>query len=534
MGRIREFFSKIKGAWDGLSRLRKTSIIIILVSLLIALIVYPLTIGKTEYLPVFTNLSIQDSAQIVDTLEDQNFTDYKIADGGSTILAPADQVDTLRISLAMEGTLPNSGKGYELFDDTSYSMTDADRRIMYQRALEGELERSIQSLDEVERARVHLVLSEDSIFVKEKEPSTASIILTLKPGKALEAKQILGIISLVSGAVKDLPEENVRVVDSRANLLSQGITTNSDDIWDKQNSGQRMNIEREFELSLKEDLRKMLEMVFGGGKVIVSVNADLDFDAEETTSITYNPQGVIRSEQTKIYQSGPDSGKAEGGSPIDDNTQNVIDEDGNPANGGSYSRETIVNYEIGEMTQYTKKAPGKIRRLSTSVVYDGELSVERKESMLNIIRAATGFDESRGDLISVEGVAFDRSIQKEIEDLIAKEEAARKAEQDRQAALRRTILLYGGIGLAGAILLIFLLLLLVRGKEKTKARASEMNSLFAATIDDPLPIDELLRKVTQEKESEDIKLEKGIRDYAKENPEQMINLIRAWIIEDER
>ncbi len=220
MGRIREFFSKIKGAWDGLSRLRKTSIIIILVSLLIALIVYPLTIGKTEYLPVFTNLSIQDSAQIVDTLEDQNFTDYKIADGGSTILAPADQVDTLRINLAMEGTLPNSGKGYELFDDTSYSMTDADRRIMYQRALEGELERSIQSLDEVERARVHLVLSEDSIFVKEKEPSTASIILTLKPGKALEAKQILGIISLVSGAVKDLPEENVRVVDSRANLLS--------------------------------------------------------------------------------------------------------------------------------------------------------------------------------------------------------------------------------------------------------------------------------------------------------------------------
>lgn len=102
MGRIREFFSKIKGAWDGLSRLRKTSIIIILVSLLIALIVYPLTIGKTEYLPVFTNLSIQDSAQIVDTLEDQNFTDYKIADGGSTILAPADQVDTLRINLAME------------------------------------------------------------------------------------------------------------------------------------------------------------------------------------------------------------------------------------------------------------------------------------------------------------------------------------------------------------------------------------------------------------------------------------------------
>lgn len=202
--------------------------------------------------------------------------------------------------------------------------------------------------------------------------------------------------------------------------------------------------------------------------------------------------------------------------------------------GGSYSRETIVNYEIGEMTQYTKKAPGKIRRLSTSVVYDGELSVERKESMLNIIRAATGFDESRGDLISVEGVAFDRSIQKEIEDLIAKEEAARKAEQDRQAALRRTILLYGGIGLAGAILLIFLLLLLVRGKEKTKARASEMNSLFAATIDDPLPIDELLRKVTQEKESEDIKLEKGISDYAKENPEQMIDLIRAWIIEDER
>ncbi|HZK34814.1 MAG TPA: flagellar basal-body MS-ring/collar protein FliF [Bacillota bacterium] len=535
MGQLKDFFAKTRTKWGELSKSKRMSIIILLGSLLIAVLVFTLTLGKTEYVPVFTNLSMQDSAQIIESLEDQKFNNYRLADGGASILVPADNVDKLRIDLAMDGTLPNSGTGYELFDDTDYSMTDADRKIMYQRALQGELERSIQSLEEVERARVHLVLTEDSIFVREKEPSTGSIILTLKAGQTLEPRQILGIISLVSGAVKDLPEENIRVVDSRANLLSQGIAGINNDPWGQQNTGQRMDIEREFELGLKEDLRQMLEMVFGAGRVLVNVNADLDFDSEESTTITYNPQGVIRSEQTRINRNeGSYVGEGEGGSPIDDNTQNVIEEDEDYVNTGGYSRESIINYEIGEMTTYSKKAPGTIKRVSTSVVYDGDLSDERKQSMLNIVMAATGFDETRGDLINVEGVAFDTSIQKEIEDLIAREEAARIADQESQAALRRSFLLYGSIGLAGAVLLIFILMLALRTRDRNRASADEVGSLFATTIDEPLPIDELLKQAAQEEASEDSLIERDIREFAQENPEQMTELIRAWILEDER
>jgi len=441
----------------------------------------------------------------------------------------ADQVDRLRLDLAIDGILPDKGTGFELFDNASVTMTDSDRKILYQRALEGELERSIESLEEVERARVHIALAEDSIFIKDKKPATASIILTLKQGRSLAPKQILGIISLVSGAVKDLPEENVRVVDSKANLLSEGIIGLGDDFWGEQNTGRLMELENQFELGLKEDLRKMLEQVFGAGKVVVNVNADLDFDSEESTIITYDPQGVVRSEQTRIiYNGGLPTGS--GGSPIDENS-NVIDENGNPVTGGSSSHETTKNYEIGEKTTYTKKAPGEVKRICTSVVYDGKLDDNMKQAITNIVMAATGFDDKRGDLINVEGVSFDTSLKDEIAKLIAKEEEERKALQAAEAARLRRTLIYGGSGISGAVLLSIILLFIMQSR-KGSMRANEVTSMFAATIDEPLPVEDIMKKVSEDKAAEDPEIK--IKNFAKNNPDKMTDLIRAWILEDER
>ena len=261
MGGLAEIWNRIKTSWSNLGRNKKIAIIVVLCSVFIAVLVFALTSNKTEYVPMFTNLDIQDSSEIVATLEGMNFTDYKIEDNGSTILVPKQNVDRLRLDLAIEGVLPDSGEGFELFDESSYAMTDADREILYQRALQGELERSIQSLEEVEKARVHLALSQESIFVREKEPASASIILTLKDNKTLSPEQIRGIISLVSGAVKNLPEENVRIVDSNANLLSKGVLEDEDPFKSPGGTNKLMELEKQFENSIKNDLETMLEQV---------------------------------------------------------------------------------------------------------------------------------------------------------------------------------------------------------------------------------------------------------------------------------
>lgn len=529
MEKIKELFDKIKKGWKGLSKSKKYAIIIILCSLIIAMIVYYCVFGKKKYVPIFTNLEMDDSAEIVKTLDEKKITDYKIEDDGSTILVPEDQVDKLRLDLAMDGVVPNNGQGFELFDESSSTMTDEDRKILYQRALEGELQRSIQTLEEIDKARVHLTLSEDTVFTKEKQPASASIILDLKPGKELSTKQVKGIISLISGAVKNLPEENVRVVDSKANLLSQNIiSSEGDSSLSSANSIERMDTERNFEKNLEEDLKKMLEQTFGVGKVLVKVNADLNFDSQESTVITYDPKEVIRSQQVQINQG--KAGTAAGGdSPIDNNTQNYVDENVDTIleeeNTRSYSSTT--NTEVGETTTHTIKAPGEVKRLSTSVVYDGTLTPETQQAMENIIIAATGYDIDRGDMINVEGIPFDTSYQDQLLEEMEKEEAL-LAEQ-KQA--RKRAILYGTIA-AGIIIITLIVFAIIHHKRKKEEEIDL--PLIDTKIDEPIPVQEVQPEPIVDLETKETTEEKSVKEYAQKHPDKMAELIRAWIAEDKR
>ena len=530
MGGLAEIWNRIKTSWSNLGRNKKIAIIVVLCSVFIAVLVFALTSNKTEYVPMFTNLDIQDSSEIVATLEGMNFTDYKIEDNGSTILVPKQNVDRLRLDLAIEGVLPDSGEGFELFDESSYAMTDADREILYQRALQGELERSIQSLEEVEKARVHLALSQESIFVREKEPASASIILTLKDNKTLSPEQIRGIISLVSGAVKNLPEENVRIVDSNANLLSKGVLEDEDPFKSPGGTNKLMELEKQFENSIKNDLETMLEQVFGAGKIAVAVKADLDFDSEESTIITYDPQAVIRSQQIRINTNGGTEA-GEGSSPIDNNVQNYIDQDIEEIlDQGVSSYESITNNEIGETTTYTRKAPGQVRRISVTVVYDGVLSPEHRQAIENVAMAAIGYDAERGDTIHVEGVPFDTSLQDQLARQLAEEEARMK-EEEAQKAARRRIMAYGVMGLLVAGSLAIIIGLIVRRRKKAKT------PMLDAEISEPIPVEELLREpeeIEPLEPKEESAEERSIKEYAKNNPDDAADLVRAWMLEDER
>lgn len=538
MSDLSSFFNNIKIGWGNLSKNKKVVLIVIVCSVLISLFVYGKSLGKTEYVPVFTNLDIQGSSEIVATLDEMKFTNYKIDDGGTTILVPEQDVDRLRLDLAIDGVLPNSGEGFELFDDSSYAMTDADREILYQRALQGELERSIQSLGEVEKARVHLALSQDTIFMKEQRPATASIILTLKDREkqSLSSEQIRGIISLVSGAVKNLPEENVRVVDSQANLLSNGVLEDEDPFQSHGGSNQMIEVEKQFAGNLEKDLKAMLEQIFGTGKIVVAVKAELDFDSEESTVISYDPLGVVRSQQIRINQAGGDE-EGEGSSPIDNNTQNYIDNNIEQIlKNGAASYESVTNNEVGETTTYTRKAPGKVRRISASIVYDGGLNNERRQAIENIAMAAIGYDVERGDTVHVEGVPFDTSLQDQLERQLAEEQA--QLEKDaalaaQREAARRQLLAYIVIGILFVAGIIIIIGLIRYGRSKTK----KQTPLLDAEVDEPISVEELLRESQQpvvSMEARESTEERSVKEYAQDNPDDMADLIRAWILEDER
>jgi flagellar M-ring protein FliF len=198
MGALQNIFNKWAQGWKSISSSRKIAIIVLVSGIATALIFFITVLTKPKYEPLFTNMSTEDMAKVVEKLK-QDKVSYK--PDGTTLLVPRDKVEELRLSVASSGIMPSDGKGFELFDQSTLGMTDTDMRIMYQRALEGELQRTIKAFGEIEYARVHLVIPESSVFVRDKQLATASITLKLKNGIKLSPDQVRTIVALVSGSV---------------------------------------------------------------------------------------------------------------------------------------------------------------------------------------------------------------------------------------------------------------------------------------------------------------------------------------------
>ncbi len=528
MGKMKQAANRIGNIWKNMSGGKRTGIIIMLLLFAILLTAYYVFFGRTEYVPVFSGLEMNDSANIVKKLDELKITDYRIANEGTTIMVPKEQVDRLRLDLAMDGLLPNSGKGFEIFDDAGFAVTDEDRKIMYQRAMEGELARSIMSLEEVDFARVHLALTQESVFTRDSQQGNATVVVKINPLQSLGTQQIKGIIGLVAGALRDIPESNIRVVDTNANLLSAGIFLEDSEMPAEALADRRIGMENEFESDLEMGLQTMLERAFGVEKIVVKVNADMDFDSEETTLIEYDDEKVVRSQQDRLERTGSVAGGIDSASPVDNNMEYyIVDPETAVEDESINSYETVRNYEIGETRTHTIKAPGEVRRISTSVIYDGALTDTQKTAISNIIRAAVGYDEVRGDVISVEGIAFDKTYQNEmIAEMQEQEMVFLENEQSRQK-----MTLYGGIA-AGFVLLILMVvgfLLVGRGRKKESFRERlDMN------IANPLPIEDVIDDATYRlKPMEDKEIQKSVKNYAEEHPEKLADLVKTWVLKDE-
>ena len=380
---------------------------------------------------LYSDLSQDDSTQIISQLEAKGIP-YELADGGNTLMVPSNQVSRIRMAMAEEGLPMGGSVGYEIFDEQStLGTTSFVQNINRVRALEGELERTIRSIERIQSARVHLVIPKRELFAKEQKQPTASIALKLKGGK-LPPAQVAAVQHLVAAAVEGLDPELVAIVDERGNMLASGQGQG-----DAQASSLLQERNQAFEDRIRRRVEDILESIVGPNKSRVQVSAEVDYNKVTENSEIYDPDGqVVRSTQTTEEQNEENERAGASGTVTVGN--NLPDADLNNANADtSVSRNNrvaeTVNYEISKTTKVEVHEAGRIRRLSVAVLVDGlysfdpdgnRLYQERPEEELDKIRtlveSAVGFDQSRGDRVAIQNIKFadlrEEQFQEEIPD----------------------------------------------------------------------------------------------------------------------
>ena len=344
---MNNILESIKETWGKLSRPMQIGVGIFVLGVFISLVLLAL-LSRPQYQILFSGLSTDDAGAVVAALQDRG-VQYQLADNGSTVLVPQEQVDETRIALATAGMPTGGVVGFEIFNTTRLGETEADRQLRFQWALQGELTRTIRQINEVADARVHIVLPRRSLFISESQAASASVLLHLRPGAQLSRNQVRAIANLVSSSVEGLTPENVTIVDTRGTVLSSPAVNGMGGI----DLAERFELQWLYEQQLESSIVAMLERIYGFGNVVARVNADLNFSFLEEYSETYEPvnrgEGLARSVQT-LDESYRSSQSGTGGVPgVDANIPGYVF--GEEAEGSiEWERsENTVNYELNRI-----------------------------------------------------------------------------------------------------------------------------------------------------------------------------------------
>ena len=381
--------------------------ITLLVGAVVIIAVFIVWAGQPTYSVAYSGLSEADAGEIVQQLKDQGIQ-YRLKDG-STILVPADKVYDIRLAMAQEGLPKSSSVGFELFDASALIMTEFTQEVNYQRALEGELERTISSLSTVDTARVHIVIPEDALLIDEQDPTKASITLHMDDGQYINQAQVRSITHLVASSVDGLFPEFVVVIDSEGNLLAGG------DIDGEMAIVSQTDAQRAAEVTaarhIEKNVEDLLEQVLGPNKSVVKASMTMNWDQRETTTESFDPEeATLRSSQV-IEESYTTTESGEGVPGAEANLPEgavVVGEEGQLY---SYDRtEQTQNYEITQSNVHAVEAPGEIEWISLSVMVDGVDDEEQLATLQEAVSAAAGISLERGDVISVDTLEFDRTF----------------------------------------------------------------------------------------------------------------------------
>jgi flagellar M-ring protein FliF len=397
---------------------------------IVGLVVIAMMLTGTNHVPLFTNIAPDQLPQIVDQLQKRGVP-FKIADNGSTILISKELLHSTQMAIMTE--LGGAGKvqiGLELFDKQDFGTTSYAQKINYQRALQGELMRGINTLTAVKQSKVILALPAKKTFLEEGGKTSASVIVELHPGKTLTPEQVRGITFLVSSAVENLEPENVNVVDSRGKVLSKHYSSES------AMTGELMDLKRKTEEGIEERIESVLSRVVGNGKVIARVDAALNPRSSVMTEEEVNADGTaLKSQQTEEEMLDGARSNPTGIPGARSNLPGAEDTGSVGFKQNVRKELKTSNYEVPKTVRNTKESAGAIERLSVAVLVDGVVkmtpdkdgnmaeqwsprSPEEMKKIEQIIRSAVGFSASRGDTVTVENIAFQKEDFSEAERLL--------------------------------------------------------------------------------------------------------------------
>ncbi|MDD2178512.1 flagellar basal-body MS-ring/collar protein FliF [Acidovorax sp. D2M1] len=521
------------------------------VALLVAAAVAAVVMGRQpDYRVLFSNLGDKDGGAVVAQLSQMNVP-YKYSEGGGAILIPAERVHDVRLRLATQGLPKGSVAGFELMESSKFGMTQFQERLNFQRGLEGELTRSIQALSSVQSARVHLALPNQNGFFREQQKPSASVLVSLHPGRILDRAQLAGIVHLVASSVPELAPSAVSVLDDTGKLLSQS----PDSTAGAEINAQQLLYVQQLEQQYSRRIMDILEPVVGRDNVKAQVTAEVDFSQTESTSEQFRPNqtpdaSAVRSQQ--VLESRGSATKTATGVPGAVANQPPAPSaapinGANPApNAGgqqgteeqSNKRESTTNYEVDKTVKVVRGSTGAVKRLSAAVVVNYQstedkgktvtkaLTPEQIEQMTGLVRETIGFNRERGDSVNLMNTPFQVTAVPTTDTPLWK--------QPEVIDLAKTFAWPVGAVLFAALVLMGLVRPALKGTAAAKAGAAkpvaggQLDALEAETPERPALAAPARKDEVLPATPEQLRLEDA-RTLAKENPVAVANILKTWL-----
>ncbi|MCD4786559.1 MAG: flagellar M-ring protein FliF [Candidatus Eremiobacteraeota bacterium] len=485
-------------------------------------------VNKVNHSVLYRNLSMNDAGKIVKLLQDKK-VNYKLKDDGTTILAPMDKIHQLRLELANQGLPKNGDMGFEIFDRTDFQSSEFGENIKYVRALQGELSKTITSLDAIAKARVNLSLPRRRIYLgKDSEPS-ASVLLDLKQGQTINEEQIKGVAQVVACSVHGMKLENVTIMSTGGRLLSDFIQESGYGL-----SNQELKICRRIEKETEQKVRSLLDSSLGPGSAVVNAHAEIKTDSRTIRKETYEPvegnTGIVRSSQSVVEnydEKSEASTKATKKAPKKDSKKDskkettsakASTEEGKTDNKGPVyiQKSDVVNYEISKVIEEMKISPGKLKKLSVGVLVNTSsgITAGQLKDLKAVIASVSGINPQRGDVLTVRAIKF------KIIEIPEEEEEKNQIEKYINKFAPYIIPCFSPF-----LIFIFLLTQLKRnnrgGSKRSKKSAVEDESISLLKAERS-PVFE---KPGFKKEPVDNSARDNIRELAKDNPKEVARII---------
>ena len=505
---------------------------------------------ESDFRPLYTSMAPEDAAGVVQKLRETG-VDFRLSENGGTVLVSSSKLAESRLALAAAG-LPKTGRiGFELFDKSAFGATDFVEHINYKRALEGELERSVMSLAEVEEARVHLTLPKESVFLDKQEPAKASVVLKLRPAAQISQQNVLAITNLVASAVEGLGPESVSVVDMNGNLLNR--PRRAGDNASSQITSEALEVRQQLERDLVAKIHSTLEPLIGPDRFRAGASVECDLTSGEQQEETFDPTHsvMVSSQKTEDV-----TDRASAASGVPGTASNLPGGQApKPASSGGLSRRTEnVSFQTSRIVRQTHIPQGMIRRMSLSVLVDHTVqwegtgaakhrvlvppTPETIQTIKDLVAAATGFNAGRGDQLIVESLPFESSLNAQPPASAPKPKPA-PADPAWVEFLRRNrdLLLPVTLGVA---LLLFLLraairLLTPRKLEKPKEvqLPAQLPPAANQTLSPQLAVEPVTRAVAQARQDESLEVAARVRQLAQSDLPLAANVLRLWLQESE-